>query len=96
LFDDCGRPLESKFQREQRGFSQPRGRQWVATEGDLRNFKALGISERLYETQQDLRAWNQPRRIEIHEEGAGIHASVAQYGSIETMSAFKAKLAQFP
>jgi hypothetical protein len=74
-----------------------RGRQWVAAETDLRSIEALCISERcLYETQQDLRIWQQPLRIEIHEEGAEIHGSVAQYAWIETMDAFEAKLAQFP
>lgn len=74
-----------------------RGRQWVAAEKDLRTIEALCISERcLYETQRDLNIWQQPLRIEIHEEGVDIHGSVAQYAWIETMDAFEGKLAQFP
>lgn len=73
-----------------------RGRQWLATETDLRMIESLCISERcLYETQQDLRARQRPLRIEVLDQPDGLRGMVAQYYGIETVTALKAKLAQF-
>jgi hypothetical protein len=74
-----------------------RGRQWLATEVDLRMIESLCISERcLYETQQDLRAWQKPLRIEISGQSDSIYGSIAQYRGMKSVTAMMAKLAQFP
>ncbi|MGA2330043.1 MAG: hypothetical protein ABSH05_27700 [Bryobacteraceae bacterium] len=74
-----------------------RGRHWLATETDLRTIESLCISERcLYETQQDLRAWQRPLRIEVSSQAGGIRGQVAQYYGIESMQALEEKVAQFP
>jgi hypothetical protein len=74
-----------------------RGRHWLATETDLRTIESLCISERcLYETQQDLRAWQRPLRIEVSNQPGGIRGQVAQYYGIESMPALEEKLGQFP
>ncbi len=63
-----------------------RGRHWLATETDLRTIESLCVSERcLYETQQDLRAWQRPLRIEVSGQSGGIRGQVAQYYGIESM-----------
>ena len=74
-----------------------RGRHWLATETDLRMIESLCVSERcLYETQQDLRAWQRPLRIEVSGESGGIRGKVAQYYGIESMEGLEQKLGQFP
>ena len=74
-----------------------RGRHWLATETDLRTIESLCVSERcLYETQQDLRAWQRPLRIGIGGQPGGIRGQVAQYYGIESMEALEEKLGQFP
>jgi hypothetical protein len=74
-----------------------RGRAWLASEADLRTIESLCVSERcLYETQQDLRAWQRPLRIEIGSEPGGIRAQVAQYYGIGSMEALEEKIGQFP
>lgn len=74
-----------------------RGRHWLATQTDLRTIQSLCITERcLYETQEDLRAWQPPLRIELRTEPGGIRAQVAQYYGIESMPALEEKISQFP
>jgi hypothetical protein len=74
-----------------------RGRRWVATDTDLRTIESMCISERcLYETGQDLRAWQTPLRIELSSGPGRIRGTVAQYYGIETLEAMKEKLGQFP
>ena len=74
-----------------------RGRGWLAGETDLRLIESLCTSEQcLYETQQDLRAWQKPLHLEISQQPGGIRGSVAQYYGIETVEEIEAKLAQFP
>ena len=74
-----------------------RGRHWLATETDLRTMESLCISEQcLYETQQDLRAWQRPLRIEVSNWPGGIRAQVAQYYGITSLEALEKKLEQFP
>jgi hypothetical protein len=72
-----------------------RGKNWLATETDLRTIESLCISERcLYETQQDLRAWQRPLKIDL---GPGGFKKVAQYSSMEqSIEALEQKLGQFP
>jgi hypothetical protein len=73
------------------------GRHWLAGETDLRTIESLCISERcLFETQQDLRAWQRPLRIEVSREPGGIRGQVAQYYAIKSMEALEEKLSQFP
>jgi hypothetical protein len=72
-----------------------RGRHWLATDTDLRTIESLCVSERcLAETQQDLRAWQKPLRIELR--GDGIHGTVAQYYEFESLQDIEEKLGQFP
>jgi hypothetical protein len=74
-----------------------RGRHWLASETDLRTIESLCVSERcLYETQQDLRAWQRPLRIEVGSEPGGIRGQVAQYYGIGSMDALEEKVGQFP
>ena len=75
-----------------------RGRHWLANDADLRLMESLCISEQcLYETQPDLRAWQQMRvRLEVSNQGGDIRATVAQYYGLESMEAVEEKLAQFP
>jgi hypothetical protein len=74
-----------------------RGRHWLAGETDLRTIESLCVSERcLYDTQQDLRAWQKPLRIEVSSQPGGIRGQVAQYYGIESMEALEEKLAEFP
>ena len=74
-----------------------RGRHWLASETDLRTIESLCVSERcLYETQQDLRAWQKPLRIEVSSEPGGIRGQVAQYYGIGSMEALEEKVGQFP
>lgn len=74
-----------------------RGRHWLAGETDLRTIESLCISERcLYDTQQDLRAWQRPLRIEVSSQPGGIRGQVAQYYGIESMEALEEKLGEFP
>ncbi len=70
-----------------------RGKHWLTTETDLRTIESLCISERcLYETQQDLRAWQKPLTIEV----SSGSRRVAQYHSMESIDALEEKLGQFP
>jgi hypothetical protein len=74
-----------------------RARHWLATETDLRTIESLCVSERcLSETQQDLRAWQRPLRIEVSDQPGGIRGKVAQYYGIESMEGLEQKLGQFP
>ena len=74
-----------------------RGRHWLATETDLRTIESLCVSERcLYETQQDLRAWQRPLRIAVSSQPGGIRGQVAQYYGIESTEALEEKVGQFP
>ena len=74
-----------------------RGRHWLATETDLRTIESLCVSERcLFETQQDLRAWQRPLRIEVRSEPGGIRGQVAQYYGIGSVEALEEKVGQFP
>jgi hypothetical protein len=75
-----------------------RGHNWVVDDADLRLMESLCISQRcLYETQQDLRAWQQkPLRLELSSQGGGIRGAAAQYYGLESMEALEDKLAQFP
>jgi len=72
-----------------------RGRHWLATDTDLGTIESLCVSERCqYETQQDLRAWQKPLRIELRSDG--IHGTVAQYYEFESLQDIEEKLGQFP
>ena len=74
-----------------------RGRNWLATEADLRTIESLCISQRcLDETRQDLLAWQRPLRIEVYGEFDGIRAAVAQYHGITSIDGLEEKLGQFP
>jgi hypothetical protein len=75
-----------------------RGHNWLADAADLHLMESVCISERcLYETQQDLRAWQQmPLRLEVSSQGGDARATVAQYYGLESMEALEQKLAQFP
>jgi hypothetical protein len=74
-----------------------RGRQWLATDADLRTMESLCVSERcLAETQQDLRAWQKPLRLELRSQTSGVHGTVAQYYALETLEEIEEKLGQFP
>ena len=71
-----------------------RGRHWLATDTDLRTIESLCVSERcLAETQQDLRAWQKPLRIELRGQ---TNATVAQYYEFESLHDIEEKLGQFP
>lgn len=70
-----------------------RGRGWLANPEDLRKIQSLCSSDWCRgETQQDLRAWDQPLRIELREG----QSRVVQYFGLEDVAAVEAKLAQFP
>jgi hypothetical protein len=75
-----------------------RGHNWLANDAELHLMESVCISERcLYETQQDLRAWQQmPLRLELSNQDADIRATVAQYYGLGSMEALEEKLAQFP
>jgi hypothetical protein len=74
-----------------------RGRHWLATEPDLRMIESMCASERcLHESQEDLRAWQPPLRIELGGGSDGIRGTVAQYFNLQTADAVKEKLGQFP
>src|SRR5205823_14946486 len=61
-----------------------RGRGWLAAENDLRLIESLCTSGRCVgETQQDLRMWEKPLRIEITDQPYGIGGKIAQYYGIE-------------
>jgi hypothetical protein len=71
-----------------------RGRHWLATDADLRLLESLCISERCrYETQQDLRAWQKPLRLELRGQA---NAAIAQYYQFESLADIEDKLGQFP
>jgi NADH:ubiquinone oxidoreductase subunit E len=71
-----------------------RGKHWLATDTDLRTIESLCVSERcLAETQQDLRAWQKPLRIELRGQ---TNATVAQYYEFESLHDIEEKLGQFP
>jgi hypothetical protein len=71
-----------------------RGRHWLATDADLRLVESLCISERCrYETQQDLRAWQKPLRLELR---GPANAAIAQYYQFESLADIEEKLGQFP
>jgi hypothetical protein len=71
-----------------------RGRHWLATDADLRLLESLCVSERCrYETQQDLRAWQKPLRLELRGQA---NATVAQYYQFESLADIEEKLGQFP
>jgi hypothetical protein len=75
-----------------------RGHNWLANDAELHLMESVCISERcLYETQQDLRAWQQmPLRLELSNQDTDIRATVAQYYGLGSMEALEEKLAQFP
>jgi hypothetical protein len=74
-----------------------RGRHWLATETDLRIIESLCVSGRcLNETEEDLRAWQEPLRIEVSGQSDGLRAQVAQYFGIGSIEALEEKLSQFP
>jgi hypothetical protein len=71
-----------------------RGRHWLATDADLRLMESLCVSERCrYETQQDLRAWQKPLRLELRGQA---NAAIAQYYQFESLADIEEKLGQFP
>jgi hypothetical protein len=71
-----------------------RGRHWLATDADLRLVESLCISERCrYETQQDLRAWQKPLRLDLRGQA---NAAIAQYYQFESLADIEEKLGQFP
>jgi hypothetical protein len=71
-----------------------RGRHWLATDADLRLLESLCVSERCrYETQQDLRAWQKPLRLEVR---GPANAAIAQYYQFESLADIEEKLGQFP
>jgi hypothetical protein len=71
-----------------------RGRHWLATDADLRLVEALCISDRcVAETEQDLRGWQKPLRIELRGQA---DATVAQYHQFESLEDIEEKLGQFP
>ena len=71
-----------------------RGRNWLATENDLHTLESLCTSERCRaDVANDLRAWQQPLRIEITDQPDG--ATVAQYYGLN-IAALEVKLRQFP
>src|ERR1017187_1555704 len=56
--------------------------------------ESLCISERCrYETQQDLRGWQKPLRIELRGQA---NAAIAQYHQFESLADIEGKLGQFP
>jgi hypothetical protein len=74
-----------------------RGQHWLATDADLRTMESLCVSERCqYETQQDLRTWQKPLRLELRSQSSGIHGTIAQYYQLETLEDIEDKLSQFP
>ena len=75
-----------------------RGHNWLANAADLHQMESVCISEQcMYETQQDLRAWQQmPLRLELSNQGGDVRATVAQYYGLGSMEALEEKLAQFP
>jgi hypothetical protein len=74
-----------------------RGRKWLATESDLRMMESLCISDRCrYDTQEDLRGWQRPLKIEVGDYSSGLRCQVAQYYNIESLDALEEKLGQFP
>jgi hypothetical protein len=74
-----------------------RGRNWVATDSDLRTIQSLCSSKWcLGETQHDLELWANPLSIEIVDQQSGVRGRIAQYDGIESVAAMKEKLAQFP
>jgi hypothetical protein len=71
-----------------------RGRHWLATDADLRLVESLCVSQRCrYETQQDLRAWQKPLRLELRGQA---NAAIAQYYQFESLADIEEKLGQFP
>lgn len=73
-----------------------RGRSWLAGEPELRMIQSLCLTERCrYETENDLRAWGPPSRLEARDTGK-FSGAAAQYSGLESMEALRAKLAQFP
>ena len=71
-----------------------KGRHWLATDADLRLLESLCVSERcVAETEQDLRAWQKPLRIDLRSPRSG---AVAQYYDLETLEDLEEKLGQFP
>ncbi len=74
-----------------------RGRHWVATDADLRTIESLCISQQCkVETAEDLRARQEPLRIDANSQLGAVHGRVAQYYGIESMEALEEKLGQFP
>jgi hypothetical protein len=74
-----------------------RGRNWLATEADLRTIESLCISERcVNETRQDLLSWQRPLKIEVYGELGGIRGHVTQYHNIASIGVLEEKLGQFP
>jgi hypothetical protein len=75
-----------------------RGKHWLASDDDLHAMQSICISERcLYETEQDLLAWQKPPlHLEVSTQRGEFRATVAQYYGIESMEALEEKLAQFP
>jgi hypothetical protein len=74
-----------------------RGRNWLATDTDLRTIESLCISRQcLGETMQDLAAWQKPLRIELGGPSGGWRGRVAQYYGLTSLAELEAKLAQFP
>jgi hypothetical protein len=74
-----------------------RGRNWIATEADLRTIESLCISEQcVNETREDLLNWQSPLKIEVYGERDGMRGHVAQYHEIKSLDALEEKLAQFP
>jgi hypothetical protein len=74
-----------------------RGRNWLATESDLRTLESLCISERCRDdARQDLGAWQRPLRISVEGQPGSIRAELAQYREIESVEAMEEKVGQFP
>jgi hypothetical protein len=74
-----------------------RGNNWLANAAGLQLMESVCISARcLYETQQDLRAWQQlPLRLEISNQGSDIRAAVAQNYGLESVEALEASSHSF-
>ena len=71
-----------------------RGKHWLATDTDLRLIESLCVSARcVAETEQDLRAWQKPLRLELR---GRANATVAQYYQFDSLEDIEEKLGQFP
>ncbi|MEO8657432.1 MAG: hypothetical protein ABI693_03135 [Bryobacteraceae bacterium] len=74
-----------------------RGQNWLTTEATLHTIESLCSTDRCrYDTQDDLRGWQSPLKIQIDSSPNGFRCQVAQYSGIETLEALEGKLSQFP